>query len=337
MRTDNHSVSTFNCSSPLGPVPDSVSESAQSTLMPTSPTAAPPGRRLLTRRGFFKASLRTGIGLSAISLCSLGYASEIEPRRWSVSRYDLVLPRLPRAFEGYRVLHASDLHCDGEWMNRARLSQVIEVINREAADLIALTGDFVTHDARTQAPDAVWALKQFKARDGVYAVLGNHDHWSGLNIMQAAMREAGVRELPNAVHTLKRQSTDGRTAEAEMLHIAGVDDWWMKCADIKAVVRQLPDSGAAILLAHEPDFADISAATGRFDLQLSGHSHGGQVRVPGFGPLVLPAMAKKYHTGLYQLETPRGTMWQFTTRGLGVVGLHVRFSCPPEIAVLTLR
>lgn len=293
-------------------------------------------RQLLTRRGFFKAGVRAGIGLSATSLCSLGYASQIEPHRWSITRHDLLLPRLARAFDGYRVLHASDLHCDGVWMNRARLSQIIELVNREAADLVALTGDFVSHDAKKFAPDVAWALRQLKARDGVFAVLGNHDHWSGVEIMRSALREAGVRELPNRVHTLRRREAQS-TLDAPMLHIAGVDDWWEKKADIDAVARELPQSGATILLAHEPDFADVSAKIGRFDLQLSGHSHGGQVRVPGFGPLVLPAMSQKYHSGLYEIETPSGTMWQFTTRGLGMVGPRVRFACPPEIAILTLR
>ena len=322
-RADNQSVSTFQ-SSPT-----------QSTLAP--PSDEPTFKRArLTRRGFLKAGVRTGLGLGVAGLGSLAYATKIEPHRWSLSRHDLILPRLPRAFDGYRVLHASDLHCDGVWMNRARMSQIIKLINREAADMIALTGDFVSYNAPRFAPDVAWALKQLRARDGVFGVLGNHDHWSGAKIMRAALREAGVRELPNRVHTLRR-GTAQSTLSGDALHIAGVDDWWMGCADLEAVQRQLPPSGASILLAHEPDFADLSAATGRFDLQLSGHSHGGQVRVPGIGPLVLPKFGQKYHTGLYEIETPNGKMWQFTTRGLGMVGPRVRFACPPEIAVLTLR
>lgn len=293
-------------------------------------------RQGITRRGFLKAGVRSSLGLSVAGLGSLGYATKLEPHRWSLSRHDLLMPRLPRAFDGYRVLHASDLHCDGAWMNRARLSQIIELINREAADLITLTGDFVSYDAPRFAPDVAWALQQLRARDGVFAVLGNHDHWSGAKIMRSALREAGVRELPNRVHMLRRRAAQSTLGE-EMLHIAGVDDWWMQRADVEAIVRELPPLGASILLAHEPDFADISAATGRFDLQLSGHSHGGQVRVPGIGPLVLPKFGQKYHTGLYELQTPNGKMLQFTTRGLGMVGPHVRFNCPPEIAILTLR
>jgi predicted MPP superfamily phosphohydrolase len=104
-------------------------------------------------------------------------------------------------------------------------------------------------------------------------------------------------------------------------------------ARLDLVLDALPDEGAAILLAHEPDFADISAATGRFDAQLSGHSHGGQVRMPFIGPLVLPAFAKRYPSGRYQV----GGMIQYTTRGVGTELVPVRFGCRPEISVITLR
>jgi len=99
------------------------------------------------------------------------------------------------------------------------------------------------------------------------------------------------------------------------------------------VLALLPDEGCAILLAHEPDYADISAPTGRFDLQLSGHSHGGQVILPFIGPPILPSYSHKYPVGQYQV----GSMIQYTNRGLGTVAPMVRFNCRPEITVFTLR
>ena len=99
------------------------------------------------------------------------------------------------------------------------------------------------------------------------------------------------------------------------------------------MLRTLPERGAAILLAHEPDFADVSAATGRFDLQLSGHSHGGQVRVPLLKSLALPPFSHRYSSGLYEV----GSMIHYTTRGLGFVNMRLRFFCRPEIAVFTLH
>ena len=98
------------------------------------------------------------------------------------------------------------------------------------------------------------------------------------------------------------------------------------------VIEELKDESAAILLAHEPDFADLSSKTGRFDLQLSGHSHGGQVVVPFYGPLVLPYLGQKYPSGLYQV----GEMLQYTNRGVGMIEPAVRFNCPPEITVFHL-
>ncbi|MDH5508153.1 MAG: metallophosphoesterase, partial [Anaerolineae bacterium] len=117
------------------------------------------------------------------------------------------------------------------------------------------------------------------------------------------------------------------------LHWAGGDDIWENQDRLDLVLEMLPEEGCAILLAHEPDFADTSAATGRFDLQISGHSHGGQIIFPVIGPPVVPWLSEKYPLGLYQL----GEMLQYTNRGIGMVGPpHVRFNCRPEITVFTL-
>ena len=121
--------------------------------------------------------------------------------------------------------------------------------------------------------------------------------------------------------------------EEAQLHIAGVDSLWYDKADLNPVLQQLPEEGAALLLAHEPDFADISAKTGRFDLQLSGHSHGGQIILPLVGPPWLPRHGRNYPLGQYQV----GDMIQYTNRGIGMVIPTVRFNCRPEISVFTLR
>ena len=143
--------------------------------------------------------------------------------------------------------------------------------------------------------------------------------------MRQILRESSIIEVGNAVHTLQRSDAT--------LHIAGVDDHWERKDRLDLVLDILPQEGAAILLAHEPDFADISAATGRFDLQLSGHSHGGQVIIPFLGPPMLPWFARKYPIGLYKV----GDMFQYTNRGVGMIPPTVRFNCRPEITVLTLK
>lgn len=118
-----------------------------------------------------------------------------------------------------------------------------------------------------------------------------------------------------------------------MLHFAGVDDVMEGRSRLDLVLQELPEDGTAILLAHEPDFADVSAATGRFDLQLSGHSHGGQVRLPLLGAPYLPPFSQRYASGLYEV----GDMWQYTNRGIGFVDARLRFLCRPEITVLTFE
>jgi predicted MPP superfamily phosphohydrolase len=118
----------------------------------------------------------------------------------------------------------------------------------------------------------------------------------------------------------------------ELLHFCGIDDHWERKDRLDLVLEDTPDEGAAILLAHEPDFADISVKSMRFDLQLSGHSHGGQVVLPFIGPPVLPLYGRKYPLGLYNIDP----MYLYTNRGLGMVHPQVRFNCRPEITTFTL-
>jgi predicted MPP superfamily phosphohydrolase len=132
-------------------------------------------------------------------------------------------------------------------------------------------------------------------------------------------------DLTNRVSTLDR--------DGEHLHLCGVDDVWDGDARLDDVIAQLHSDGAAILLAHEPDFADTSAATGRFDLQLSGHSHGGQIVLPILGAPRLPYLGRKYPSGLYKVHQ----MFQYTNRGVGMARLPIRINCPPEITLFILE
>lgn len=277
----------------------------------------------LTRRAFLKAAAQVAVSTTLLSTSSLAYAREIEPTWVDITHLRLVLPRLAPAFTGYRLVQISDLHAD-EWMTRERLAETVALVNQQAPDLVAITGDFVTRRAERYAADLNYALSRLQSRDGTVAVLGNHDHWSNPRIIRQVLQQSGIADVSNSVHTLQRGGAE--------LHMAGVDDVWEEQARLDFVLDRLPATGAAILLAHEPDFADQSAATGRFDLQLSGHSHGGQVALPLLGPPIVPHLAEKYPSGLYQV----GTMWQYTNRGLGMARPRVRFNCRPEITVVTL-
>jgi predicted MPP superfamily phosphohydrolase len=280
-------------------------------------------QRPLTRRQLLK---RAGLLAAGAVLAGGGweYASAVEPSWLDIQPVTLTLPRLQRAFDGYRVVQFSDIHMS-EWMTRARLAEVVRAVNAQGADLIVMTGDFVSNLSDEIAQDLIDVLGTLQAPDGAVAVLGNHDHWNDAGVIHQVIKESGMVDLTNTVHTLDRGGVP--------LHLAGVDDIWERHNRLDDVLAQLPKDGAAVLLAHEPDFADTSAATGRFDLQLSGHSHGGQVIMPLVGPIHLPYLGQKYPLGHYQV----GTMIQYTNRGVGMIQPRVRFNCRPEITVFTLR
>ncbi|QIN80502.1 metallophosphoesterase [Rubrobacter marinus] len=273
-----------------------------------------------------RLSLRTA-GAALLAGAFL-YARYVEPQWVAVRRLELTLPRLAPEFDGYRVVHMSDVHMD-RWMTPGRLTEIVGLVNEQKPDLVAATGDFVTYSPLSStvplAPLLVEPLEGLRAPDGVVAVLGNHDHRAGAGRVRPHLRRAGIVELANEVRTVRR----GPSA----LHVAGVDSLYMGRDRLGAVLDGLPGEGAAVLLAHEPAFALSSAATGRFDLQLSGHSHGGQVRFPILGAPIYPRHSRPYGDGLYET---RG-MYAYTSRGLGTVLSRLRANCRPEVSVLTLR
>jgi hypothetical protein len=220
-------------------------------------------------------------------------------------------------------------------MTAQRVAQIVNLINEQKPDLIVITGDFVTR-MLPSSPKALAPLHHLQARDGIFATLGNHDHWSNPTKLRQLLQANNIHELNNATHTIHRDNT-------AMLHIVGLDDlWtnphqfvplWQHAETLKSLTQTIPTTGAAILLVHEPDFADVAAANGRFDLQLSGHSHGGQVRLPLYGALELPAFALKYPCGMYRT----GTLQHYTNRGLGMVPPEVRVNCRPEITIFVCQ
>ncbi|HEY0129722.1 MAG TPA: metallophosphoesterase [Rubrobacteraceae bacterium] len=277
-------------------------------------------------RGIYRRVL-LGAALGVLLLGGLVYVRKVEPEDVEVVPVSLVLPRLDAVFEGYRIAQISDIHADG-WMTPGRVLSLVNLVNAEAPDLVAITGDFATysrfrslirHASRLVAP-----LRRLQATNGVVAVLGNHDHKTDARTVRRVLAASGVIELHNAVLTLRRGG--------ESLYLCGVDDLKEGTPRLDRALEGLSEEGAAVLLAHEPDFADESAATGRFDLQLSGHSHGGQVGVPLLRYPFLPKLSRKYPTGLYRV----GDMFLYTNRGLGAHP-RFRFNCRPEITVFTLR
>ena len=264
--------------------------------------------------------------LLAIATFGLVYVFQIEPQWFEVVSVEVNIANLAPAFDGFKIVQISDFHTDTS-MNSRKLNKIVELVNQQQPDLIAMTGDYVTTKLNNKTSSLLSnALKQLSPREATVAVLGNHDYWANPNRTLGLLASSNAIALSNSLHVMER-------GDAKLV-VAGVDDYWEQKSDLDKVLKQLKtlDNVPAILLAHEPDFADISAASHRFALQLSGHSHGGQVKLPFGKPPVLPPFAHKYPLGRYQVEQ----MVQYTNRGVGMVLPAVRFNCRPEITVLSL-
>ncbi len=306
----------------------------------------------ITRRRLLKWLLGSAAtaGLSAVA--GVGYATSVEPHWLAVERVNVPLPGLPASLDGFTIAQLSDLH-RGPCMSQEDIAQAVELALQQEADLIVLTGDYVSASAEyafscadalsplttpgDKAPPLIGGLRGSDGSPGrrggpppliggagggnVLACLGNHDHWTDADIVAGALAGVGLTVLRNAA----REVADG-------LWVAAVDDVWERHADLEKALEGVPDGATVVLLAHEPDYADEVAADGRVTLQLSGHSHGGQVQLPIFGPPLLPYLGRKYYAGLYQVES----MWLYVNRGVGLVSPEVRFNCRPEVTLLTL-
>ncbi len=250
---------------------------------------------------------------------------------FEITRHQFHFARHGQAFHSYRLVHISDIHVDRLFMTPERLASFVQAINRLHADIVVITGDFV----QGYQPDytrTLAGLSELRARDGVFGVLGNHDHTAGAEWVRECLRAAHIQELDDATYTIQRGD--------EMLHLVGLADLlrarpgapapiWTHLPRLERLAASLPEDGTAILLVHEPDIADVAASTQRFDLQLSGHTHGGQVHIPFYGQLasILPPLGRRYPRGLYQVEK----MTLYTNRGLGT---PLRINNPAEIAVM---
>lgn len=242
---------------------------------------------------------------------------------FEINHYSLSVKNLPIEFSGYRIIHISDIHL-GTWMNEARLRGVVELVNEQNGDLVCITGDFLTHvfDGIDRALER--GLESLTAPDGVFAVLGNHDYWSDPELVSQILDTRNICLLRNQVAVIRRGQAS--------LYLAGLDDVYNAQDQFAQVIGRIPAGSTAILMVHVPDFADVSAAAEKFDLELSGHSHGGQVILPGIGSPILPPLGRKYVRGLYQING----MLHYTNRGLGTATLPFRLNCPPEIAIFDL-
>jgi len=246
-----------------------------------------------------------------------------EPSAYDVGHVDVTIPELDPAFRGYRIASIADIHLD-EWHNAQRFGEVVDLINQQHPDLVAIVGDLFSYEVDGMAQQMISSLNKLRANDCSVAVLGNHDHSVGAKAVRDVLRQSNVVDVSNDVMIVCKGQA--------RLHVAGVDSVVSRKNRLDKVLKKLPPRGPAILLAHEPDFADISASTGRFSLQISGHSHGGQWIVPGLGTPIRGLYSRKYPHGRYRV----GNMTHYTNRGIGTSIIRMRINCPPEITVFTL-
>jgi uncharacterized protein len=258
-------------------------------------------------------------GAATLGATGLAYMRNFEPAHPALERITIQVPSLPAALDGLRIGHITDIHlglpqCD------ENLDWAIEQMRREQPALLALTGDLI--GLRSSISALPRLLSQLDAPLGTYAVPGNHDYWEGLADIHAALALAGIPLLLNQSVRLRWKGAD--------FWVIGIDDIWDGRPDFARPLEGIPPGAVKVLLAHSPDMADNAAEHG-FALQLSGHTHGGHLRLPLLGPFARPRFGARYVMGQYRV----GDMALYVSRGIG--GPPLRLLCRPEITIVTLR
>jgi len=245
-------------------------------------------------------------------------------KRLVVERVDVAIEGLARAFDGYRIAFLSDFHYSAVvpgWWVASAVSTAMDL----RPDLVLLGGDYLSHSVRF-AHSLVGLLRPLAARDGVFGVLGNHDHYVGADLVRAALRDAGVVELRNA-HALVRRG------EA-VLAVAGVGDLQYDVIDFRSALAGVPGGAPRVVLSHHPDVFAHWPTELRLDLMLAGHTHGGQAHLPLLGPPYVPSQfGFRYLAGHFR----EGARQLYVSRGVGVITAPFRWKCPSEATLLVLH
>jgi predicted MPP superfamily phosphohydrolase len=277
----------------------------------------------INRRKFIKRAAAIGVG--AVAADSI----LIEPNRPRLVRKEIRLRRWPSRLDGFTIALLSDFHYD-PYFSIHPIRSAVEMVSRLRPDLIALTGDFVSASwlglkvrGAADAEPCAELLAKLRAPLGVWAVLGNHDAVAGGDQVTEALNAVTIPTLSNQSVAIERNGA--------RFWLSGVDDVLDGSPDLEGALQGIPSEEAVVLMAHEPDYAD-DVVEYPVDLQLSGHSHGGQVRIPFLLPLYLPPLARKYISGLFKIRA----LTLYTSAGIGTVDLPVRWNCPPEVTFITL-
>ena len=260
--------------------------------------------------------------LVAVS-ATAAYARLIEPYNYLISETDIFIRDLPQAFEGFRITQLTDIH-HSRILGIEEIGRVVNLAQQTTPDMFVLTGDYSTSYRRYIEPCAE-ELSRLIAPEGVWAVRGNHDHYTDPELTTRALRRQHIEVMNNANTTIQRGS--------DAIQLSGIDDWSWNGTDWVKAFAGLKTKTPTILLSHQPTVLDFEQ-TKDVSLILSGHTHGGQLNFPLFGaPAKLFTTDLRYARGLFR----RGETQLYVSTGTGVIGLPVRLGVRPEIAVLRLR
>jgi predicted MPP superfamily phosphohydrolase len=278
---------------------------------------------LLSRRNFLRGSAIAAAGLAL-------YSGEIARHEISVLTHTLGVRNLPEAFQDFRVAQISDIHFD-EFTEPFFVRRVVEHINSLKPDLVLLTGDFISISPRGPefAQGAIYRCLEILRGIAAprFACMGNHDSIIGAPALHPIFASYDLPLLMNGHVPIER---DGKR-----LWLCGVGDYMTESADLDLTIPAAPD-GPVLLMCHAPDYVDEVIAHPRgalVDLMFSGHTHGGQVRIPFLPPYHLPAGGQKYIEGLFRFNQ----MQLYVNKGIGAIGVPFRLNCPPEITLFTLE
>src|SRR5690625_1401371 len=283
------------------------------------------GEKLMTRRKFIKTIFGTLLTFISLVSGTYAYAYYIEPRLIHNNRQLISSKKIPKSFDKFKIVQFSDTHL-GFHFSLEQLETLIKKINSEHPDVIVFTGDLIDKPQNYQSEKKlIHSLNKLRATSGKYWVYGNHDHGGyGTKMIHEIMDQANFTLLKNNYTTIEKDD--------ERIILAGIDDVMLGKPNLKQTFKNIQPDDYTILLAHEPDIAS-EVSEYPVDLQLSGHSHGGQVRLPFIGHLYTPPYAEKYIQGKYKLND--GKMNLFVSAGIGTTRLPLRLFCQPEYYTFT--
>ncbi|MDQ0860416.1 metallophosphoesterase [Bacillus sp. V2I10] len=279
----------------------------------------------ITRRAFLKGLFASLAGTLLAAFGGYGYARYIEPRLIQTTEVEISSTKLPSSFSGVKIVQFSDIHLSEEYSIN-QLVKIVNKINQLSPDVIFFTGDLIDKPNQYGYLHQISpVLRRLKAPLGKYAIYGNHDHGGyGTAVYETIMKDSNFKLLKNRGERIS-------LLDGSSVFVAGIDDMMLGRPDFDQTFTDASSRLFTILLAHEPDAA-LEAKQFSVDLQLSGHSHGGQVQLPFYGPLITPPFASVYTEGLYDVDS----MKLYVNRGLGTTRLPYRFFSVPEITVFTL-